>query len=111
MSTTYSSLHNEVAFLKAQLALAQTRLERAEVFVFDLRCLAAKGGGRSLWIREGDESSLREAYEGSAGLGGWKELDVRVELQLALPASLALLDCVIPPELQPTFTSSLATPG
>jgi hypothetical protein len=62
-------------------------------------------------MREADGSGLREAYEGSAGLGGWKELDVRVELQLALPASLALLDCVIPPELQPTFTSSLATPG
>jgi hypothetical protein len=90
MLTTSISALDEIAFLKAQLTLAQTRLERAESFIFDLRCLTAKEKGRALWTRERDGSGLREAYDDLAGLGSWSMLAVRMIILLvdSLPQSL-----------------------
>jgi hypothetical protein len=39
-----------------------------------------------------DGSGLREAHEGSAGLRGWKGLDVRISLQLTLlPSTFSIV--------------------
>jgi hypothetical protein len=52
MTIASASPKDEIAYLKHQLAFAETRLERAESFVFDLRCLAAKkNGGHFGWER------------------------------------------------------------
>jgi hypothetical protein len=93
MTVASASPEDEIVYLKHQLAVAETRLERAESFVFDLRCLAAKKSGRALWMREGDGSGLRGAHEGSAGLGGWKELNVRINLQFTLLSSTFSIVC------------------
>jgi hypothetical protein len=61
MMDTFTSPPDEIVSLKYRLALAEERLEQAQSFVFDLRCLAARKEGRGLWIREGDRSGMRAA--------------------------------------------------
>jgi hypothetical protein len=85
MSTTHPSAQDEIVSLKAELALARSRLERADSFVFDLRCLAAKKRGRVLWVRERDKSGLREAYGETDGLGDWTLLAVSHTHPASLP--------------------------
>jgi hypothetical protein len=84
MASVPLSPKEEIASLKHQLALAQNRLDRAESFVFDLRCRAAKKVGKALWMREGDGSGLREAYGDMEDLGDWTMLAVRSTVEALL---------------------------
>jgi hypothetical protein len=59
MSAIPSSHAYAIAHLEQQLATAEERLEKAQSFVFDLRCLAARKEGRGIWMRERDSSGMR----------------------------------------------------
>jgi hypothetical protein len=77
LTTSIAQDDEYVASLRAQLSIAQSRLERAELFVYDLRCLAAKKNGRAFWVQERDASGLRRAYGGVEGGGHWEMIKVR----------------------------------
>lgn len=67
----------EIDDLKRQLAIAAKRLEQAQSFIFDLRCLAAKREERGLWVRERDRSGINAAVWGeNEGLGSWVSIKV-----------------------------------
>jgi hypothetical protein len=74
MPATFSSPIDEIALLKRQLAIAEGRLERAQRFVFDLRCLVAKNKGGTL--AEGEGSIWFEGcYMGRYGRARRLDLD------------------------------------
>lgn len=87
MNDATSSPADEIATLKFRLATAENRLERAQSFVFDLRCLGARKDGRGLWVRERDRSGMRAgAWGETEGLGPWNLIKVSPTF---LPTSLA----------------------
>jgi hypothetical protein len=85
VSAVPSSHAHAIAHLKQQLATAEERLERAQSFVFDLRCLAARKEGRGIWIRERDSSGMRAGiWDEKEGLGSWILIKVSSTLILFL---------------------------
>lgn len=71
---------DQIAKLKHQLATTGEQLERAQSFVFDLRCAVARRNGKGLWVREKDKSGMRSAIWGEKdGLGAsaWIRVSLR----------------------------------
>jgi hypothetical protein len=89
MSTPSTSQVLEITQLRQQLATAEKRLDRAQSFVFELRCLVASKDGKGIWMREKDRSGLKAAiWEDKSDLGAWVLIKVSSSCSGLLPPPL-----------------------
>jgi hypothetical protein len=92
MSAIPFSHAHEIAHLKHLLAIAEERLERAQSFVFDLRCLAARKEGKGIWMRERDSSGMKAGiWDEKEALGSWILIKVSSTLNPLLSAVSPLI--------------------